>query len=178
VRRAEEEAAAIRQQAEADAAAFVERGRRALEQAARDVVLLVGQSVTAAFTELTHRQVEHAFTPDVLKAMLASVVDAYFKSHERAPRIDIFLSPEQQKALADYLLAGFSEEVRRGMVIKPSPVLAAGLRVRVVEENVEHDLTAEAITAALSELVRPYLADIVRRGAASAGLNVADKPRA
>ena len=91
VRGAQGEAASIRKSAEADAAAFVERGKRSLEQAARDLVLLIGQSVSAAFAEFMLQKVSRALSPDFLKTMLASVVDAYFRSGARESRIEVLL---------------------------------------------------------------------------------------
>lgn len=175
---AEADAAAIRAAARAEAEALVERGKRSLEQAARDVVLLIGQSVAAMFRDLAHQRVTQALGPDFLKKVLASSAEKYLKAGGRTGRLELLLNPDEQKALAEHLLAAFSEEMRRGITLQPSPVIASGIRVRVVEENVMHDFTAEAVTAALCELVRPYLAEIVRGAATSAGLNVADKPRA
>jgi len=168
IKEAEERAAAAVRKAEADSAAMVERGRRSLEQAARDVVISVGEAVQNVFQELARREVGKALGSDGLRQMLAQTVEVYMRSTQAGARLEIFLSPAQVEEVSEWLRGRFSEEIRRGIEIKADRGIASGFMVSAGDGKVRHDFTDAAIAESLCQLLRPQLAEIVRRS--SAGL--------
>ena len=168
VKDAEEQAAAALKQAEKDGKAFEDRGRAALEQAARDVVITVKDAVTRALRAVVQHEVRAAMTPDNVAAMLAELVKAYAKAGAGAGGIEILLPEDQKQAVADTMLARFQDAMREGVTLKGDGRVVAGFRVALVDDNVEHDFTEEAVTAALCELLRPHIAGILKQATAKA----------
>jgi V/A-type H+-transporting ATPase subunit E len=162
VEAAEHAAGATRAGAEQDAAAFAARGRKSLEQAARDVILTASNALAATMAAVLHKEIVKALTADTLKSLLTSVVDKYFRHSGAPPHIEILLSPQQQSELKDFVAGRFKEELGRGLAIRGDASVLSGFRVTVSGENVEHDLTGEAIAAAMSPLLRPDIAAAVQ----------------
>lgn len=159
---ARKEADTVVKQAEQEAAAFQAHGQKALEQAARDVVIAVGDRMSALLRELANRQVAQALTPDALADMLCSVVKAYAESGGTSGRLDVLLSPTQQEALRNHFMGALADSLSEGVEIKGDENIISGFKVSVLDEKVHHDFTGEAIADAICSLLRPHLAQIVR----------------
>jgi len=167
VAEAEKRAAAITADAEKDAKALTQRATRSLQQAARDVVLSVGEAIGATLTRLAQRETKQAMNPEVLQQMLKRFVETYCDKGADATRIELLVSPDDRETVAAYMLSTFAEELRGGIEIKADAGVAAGFKAALVDSHVQHDFTAEAATEAICALLRPQLADIVREGMAS-----------
>ena len=162
---AQAEAKRLVAQADRDSASFAERGRKSIEQAGRDVVLTVENSVTAAFEKLVAAKVKDSLTIDVLKQMLGRIVEAYC-AKGKSDHIEVLVNPSDEAALKDFMLSAFAESVRKGLTIKGDSAVVSGLKISIVDEDVYHDFSADAVTEALCHLLRPQLAAIMK-GAAS-----------
>jgi len=162
---AEAEAEALREQGAQDAEAFLQRARKSLEQAARDVVLSVGDAVTATMQELVRSDVAAALSPQALQEILVKAVESYFGS-DTAAGLDILLGEDDCAALTASFRARLGRAIAGGIELTPVRSVVSGFRVAVRGENVEHDFTAEAIAESMAQLVRPQIAEIVRKAMA------------
>jgi V/A-type H+/Na+-transporting ATPase subunit E len=153
---------AARDKAEQDAAAFMERARKSLEQAARDVILSVRDAVNDTFSAIAREKVQESMTPETVSRMILTVVETYAANLTGDARLDILLAPAQQKQVVDLLMAGFRERLGAGVDIKADAGVVSGFRVRLVNDQVEHDFTGPAIAAALCQLLRPHIGEIVK----------------
>lgn len=167
VTQAEADAAARLDQADKDSQAYEARSRKALEQAARDVLLSIAGEVTRLFERLAGQGVADALQAGALESSIAAVVNAYCKDGAEGGRTELVVNPEQKDAIRSYLARAFSEQLSQGLSVEPDGDVIAGFRVRLADGNVEHDFTATAIADALSELVRPELAEIIKSTLAS-----------
>jgi V/A-type H+/Na+-transporting ATPase subunit E len=162
VKDAEAKAQAILRTAEQDSQVFVERGRKALEQAARDVVLSVEQAVSDTLRAIVNTRVGEALSPDTLKQLMVKVIDAYCSRHGDCSQIDLLVSPADQKAIVDYFMQQYREALTRGVEIHADSGVVKGFRVSIDNEQVHHEFTQKEIAEALCRLLRPRLAEIVR----------------
>lgn len=163
VKDAEAKAATMKVASEKDAEALVERGKKTLEQAARDVVLSVRGTIDATLTRLVGASVSEALSNDTLKTMLATVVETYCKAGADDTPVVLLLSSEQKQALTDFFMASYAAELKKGLEIKDDDSIVAGFRVSMPKAKLEHDFTEPAITEALCQLLRPQLAEIVKQ---------------
>ena len=118
---AETKAKASLEQSEEKGKAFAEHGRVALEQAARDVVISVGESITRAFEQVVGSHVRQALDDETLAGLIAQVVDTYSKSGSGAKRIDVLLAEDQQQNVREHLFARFADALRDGVTIAGDP---------------------------------------------------------
>jgi V/A-type H+/Na+-transporting ATPase subunit E len=168
VREAEQKARGLLDKANQDGEVFAERGRKAVEQAARDIVITIHEAVQATFRNLVGREVRGALGADTVKQLLGKVVEAYCRGAEKGEGAEALVEPGQQKEILDYFTARYAQELRNGLEIKADESVVAGFKVRFAEQNLEIGFTGEAITEALCRSLRPQLAEIVKRGAPKA----------
>lgn len=165
---AERKAQAALEKAKQDGEVFAERGRKAVEQAARDIVITVHEAVQASFRNLVGREVREALGADTVKQLLGKVVEAYCGGTAKGAGAEALVKPAQQKEILDYFAARYAQELRSGLEIKADESVVSGFKVRFADQNLEIGFTGEAITEALCRFLRPQLAEIVKRGAPKA----------
>lgn len=165
VKTAEKTSQAASVKSEKDAAAFMERAERSLEQVARDVILSVNDAVNNTLSAFVARQVTASLDPDTLKKMIVAVVEGYSRNPENKSRIEVLLNPAQHEQVAELFLAGFKEEARSGIEIKGDDSVVSGFRLSLVDEQVEHDFSGQAIAEAFCRLLRPHLGEIAKNSA-------------
>jgi V/A-type H+-transporting ATPase subunit E len=171
VRDGQSKADALLLKARQEEKAMVERGQKALDQAARDLLLSLGDAIQSALQAVVLRDLGQALSPDTLRQMLVPIVEAYARQGKGT--IEVLVSPSQQQALADFFLKRFAEEMRKGLQVKADQTVLSGFRVSWVGDKIQHDFTQEALADALGQLLRPQLAELVRKAAASSGKRAA-----
>jgi V/A-type H+/Na+-transporting ATPase subunit E len=169
VAEAEREAATLRQAAEADATASLERGTIALEQAGRDFMLSLRQSIEAVLRETLCETVGRTLTPTVMAEILVRLADAYAAHDMNESRLDVLLSPEDRDAVGAIVMEKYRGLVGQGLALRLDERVDAGFKVSFVDYNLYHDFTAEGLAEALAPVLKPPLCDIVRRAAAEQG---------
>jgi V/A-type H+-transporting ATPase subunit E len=168
MRDAETRAKALLAQAEQEARTFGERADKALEQAARDVVLQVQEAVTQTLQALVATRVGEALAPDTLKQMLLKVVQAYCGKEGDCSQIDLLVSPADQKSIVEFFLKEYRDSIDRGVEIHADTGVVKGFRVSIENAQLHHDFTQKEIAAALGRLLRPRLAEIMKRAVTAA----------
>lgn len=164
-RQAEQQKSAALAQAEKDSEVFVKRGHKALQQAARDVVLSVGSAIDQTLQRIIDSKLAEAMTDDVLKQMIVKVIEAYCR--EGSESVEIVLGEEDEKKLAGFFMNELSSAVKQGCTIRGDARVTAGFQVSMADGHVSHDFTDEAIADALARLLRPYLAEVTREAIAA-----------
>lgn len=148
--------------AEREAQTFADRGRKALEQASRDVVLSVHQAVSDTLKRVVDAAVGKAMTPDVVRQMMVKMVEAYCAAKGDCSQIDLLVSPADQKAVVDFFLHEYRSALEKGVEIHADSGVVAGFRASIEGEHVHHEFTRKEITEAFCRLLRPRLAEIVK----------------
>ena len=165
VREAEEQAAAKLKQAEQDAGLFMERSRKTLEQAARDLLITVGQGVENILKDIVAGAVKDALSLTVLENMLVKMAEAYVAHEGGGAQINLLVSPQDQSELVKFFATRYRQKIGQGVKLHVDNDIFKGFKVSFVEDHLYHDFTAPAIAEALMNLLRPNLAEIVHRAA-------------
>lgn len=165
LRAAEAEAARIVRDAERDAEVFTERATVALEQAGRDLLITVRQAIDELLSELIHASLNEELRPGVLAEMLVKMADAYTAQGGRERRMAVLLNEEDLDALTHLYVQRYRERMAQGVELRLDDSVRKGYRVQIVDENVTHDFTIDAIAEELSRYLRPRLAEMLPRAA-------------
>ncbi len=169
---AERQAEELRREALRSAESSRERGERALEQAARDLLLRLRENVLATVQELARPGLAQALDVDTLRRMLVTMVETY-AARDGAPRRATALLAETDRAhLAAHYADLFREALVAGVELQADPDVDHGFRLRFDGQEVEHDVTLDALSSSLASMVHPDLASLLRR--VSAGSTPAD----
>ncbi len=166
VKNAAAQAAALMAKAEEDSKAFERRSAKALDQAARDVILSVERNVAAIFARIAAEEVAQALDIETIRASVTTLIESYVKADASGSRLAITLSDAQRADVTAYLASKFQSELASGLTIEGSSAIASGFKVAVTDTEVEHDFTGEAVAEALGALLRTDLADIIKGAAA------------
>jgi len=162
VKKAETDAKAILDKAREDGQLFQQRGESAVSQAARDVILSVGDSITATLRGIISARVDAALSTADFPALVKSVVTAYC-AKDTGSGIEVLLSEAQRESVNAYFLSEMSVEMQKGLSIKGDKNIVSGFAVSVENGNVQHDFTGATLTEALCGLLRPQLAEIIKQ---------------
>jgi len=162
IREAEAEAKEHIRKAEQEAEVFVQRSTRTLEQAARDLLITVGQGVENILSDLVASAVDEALTTEVLQQMLVAIAT---QSAERdgESRIDLLISEKDQENLVHFFADRYRKRMIHGVELHTDNGILKGFKVSFTGDRVYLDFTAEAIAEALGNFLRPHLAEIVSR---------------
>ncbi|VGO13779.1 hypothetical protein PDESU_02336 [Pontiella desulfatans] len=154
VAEAETKAQETLKRAETESAAFAERSVKTLEQAARDLLITVGQGCEKVVTATLGKEVDSALSTDVLGKMIADVV----KQGKDGATVTV---SESDKAGLTALCAGIAKESGKTVELEASSEILSGFKVVFEGQNASLDYTGEAVAAALAAFLRPELAKTV-----------------
>jgi V/A-type H+/Na+-transporting ATPase subunit E len=162
VKEAETKAARLIAEAESEAQKFQQRSVSAVEQAARDVVLSVGDTVQTVFEKLIQGKTAEALDGDAFAKLLRDVILAYAQSTDAAG-IDLLLNQGQQQKVIAYLQKELASQLQQGLQINPGKGILSGFSVVLRDKGIEHDFRGETLTDAFLQLLRPQLGEIVKK---------------
>jgi V/A-type H+-transporting ATPase subunit E len=168
VNEAEAAARARLARAEKDAEVYVERSRRTLEQAARDLLIGVGQAIENIIQDIVSVSTDEALDPDTLKLMMVKMAEAYAAKNGTESRIEFIIGERDQAEIVNFFADQYRRHLVSGVDINIDHGVRKGFRVTLENERVYHDFTKPAIAEALASFVRPQLAEIVHRAARAA----------
>ena len=154
VAEAEAKAQDILKRAESTSAAFAERSVKTLEQAARDLLITVGQGCEKVVSGTLGSQVDAALSGDLLQKMVIGVVE------QSGGNIKLSVSANDAKALAAFCAEQAGKSGKTIELVSDAEVLS-GFKVAFEGKNVTLDYTGEAIAEALAAFLRPELAKTV-----------------
>jgi len=163
VRESEEKARAHMAKAERDAQAFMERSIRSLEQAARDLLISVGQGVENILADIVAENVDKALTIEVLEQMLVKMAEAYAAKQGEESRIELLVNPKDQEQLVKFFSEKYRQKLVQGVKLHANADILKGFKVAFVQGHVQHDFSREAIAESLVNFLRPQLAEVVHR---------------
>lgn len=154
VAEAETQAKETLKRAETESAAFAERSTRTLEQAARDLLITVGQGCEKVVTGILGAEVDAALSGDLLQKMITDVV----LQGEGGAVVTV---SEADKAALASLCATIAKQSGKPVELVSDNEVLSGFKVTFEGKNVSLDYTGEAVAEALASFLRPELAKTV-----------------
>ncbi len=165
VKEAEQKAEQLLAQADKDAEQFSARSQQTLEQAARDLLIAVGQGVENILEGLVGEALDEAMDINVIQEMLARMAETYLARDGKARRVELLVPPEDQEQLVKFFADRYRQKLGDSVEIQPNRALTRGFRISFKDEHAQHDFSKEAIAEALSAFLRPHLSEIIQRAA-------------
>ena len=162
---AEVAAKALMEKAERDSEVYVERSIRSLEHAARDLLIGVGQSIENMIQDIVATETDEALDPKTLKRMMVKMAQAYAEKNGAESRIELLIGEKDQTEIVRFFARQYRSWLAGGVNISIDRDVRKGFRVVLENERVYHDFTKPAIAEALTNFLRPHLAEIVHRAA-------------
>lgn len=162
VREAEMKAKELVSKAESDAEIYTQRSIATLEQAARDVLITVGQGIENIISDIVAESTGEALKIEVLEQMMVKMAEACAARHGET-RIELMISEADQKEMVKFFADKYRDKMMHGLELHVDNEILKGFKVSFADDHVYLDFTQEAIAEALTAFLRPKLADIVGR---------------
>jgi V/A-type H+-transporting ATPase subunit E len=160
---AEQQAARTVAEAEQQSRALVERGMQSLAQAARDLLLGIGDQLIELVQQIVRQRVDEAMQGDVLPRMLEKLAEGYFAHQREGARLDVIVGEQDRERLGRFVLHELRAKLRHGVELHTDAAVGRGFRLTLEGSHAQHDFSAEAVAQALGQLLRPQLAEIVQQ---------------
>jgi len=154
VAEAEKKAYETLKQAETKSAAFAERSVKTLEQAARDLLITVGQGCEKIIAEILGKEVDTSLSGELLQKMIAGVVDPGQSG------IKLSVSDADAAKMTAFC-ADLAKQSGKEIELTSDSEILSGFKVGFKDSNVYLDYTGEAVAGALASFLRPELAKTV-----------------
>lgn len=161
---AKAEAAAMKKEAQAAIETEREAAIEALRMAARDTELELRTAVLSAFEEHVRRLVtdvtaEGSVLRDMILVLAGRAAEDVIKDQDATilvpERLTDEVSPELEEFLRRTALALSGDVLRKGIQLIPSSKVQGGARVQLVDDDLEIDLTDEALSEMMLKLLLP-----------------------
>ncbi len=166
---ANQQAEAIRKSAQTDADQMKSKGEEAVRLAGRDAILSLTEQLRASFEETLQRFVGDSLEdPKFLRQLIMQIVGAAVPSDKDA-KLNVLLlgdmsegeSSETSKALNDLASSLLGQSLRDGLSFEVADSDVPGVRVEVVDQQLEIDLTTDTLTHLLLKHLSPRIRAIV-----------------
>lgn len=149
------------ERSKAEAARLEQRAQAAVKQAARDLLLSIGQRIEVLVGKLVGERVAEVMDGPTVVALLQRLIEAFVDRGRVNGGLDVVVGPELKRALTDTTLQHLRQRLEHGLTLHVGAGLGHGFQVRMGQGGVTHDLTEKAIAAAVAELVTPEIAQLV-----------------
>ncbi|HNX53379.1 MAG TPA: hypothetical protein PLD51_04625 [Pontiellaceae bacterium] len=162
VREAEAKAKELVAKAQADAEVYTRRSTATLEQAARDLLITVGQGIENMISDIIAESVDSALKVEVLEQMMVKMAQSCAE-RQGETRIELLIGEQDQRDLVKFFAQKYREKMIHGIELHVDNEILKGFRVSFADDHVYLDFTRDAIAGALTAFLRPKLAAIVSR---------------
>lgn len=155
VAEAETKASQAISKAKTESDAFAARSVKTLEQAARDLLITVGQGCEKVVTEVLGSTVDSTLSGDFLQNMILSVIN-----QNQGNAVVLTVSESDISTLTKFCAAQAKHSGQDIELVSDSEILS-GFKVGFKDQSVTLDYTGDAVAEALSAFLRPELAKTV-----------------
>lgn len=159
--KAREEAEVIAKEAEEEIEKKESISRKALEQAARDIILSIRTSLTELFDSLIKREYQNVLSGKTLETVLIKLIEGWQKDEMGELNIELLLSESDRNALLEGFLSRLNKEIKAGIELKVHPNIEGGFRIGMKGSHVYYDFTDEGIADVLAEYLNPRFYDFI-----------------
>ncbi len=152
------EADKIVEDAKVEADKIVRSGEAALNQAGRDLIIMVKKSIERVFENILSARVSDAFDGEALKKSIPEIVRAL---GEDSADVDVLLPNDVFSEIEGFLKSELANEISNGLEIKPFDDINVGFRVSMKDGSAFYDFTEKEVSNFLARFLNPKIAKVL-----------------
>lgn len=137
-----------------------EKTKTLLAQAARDLLLALRKEINALLERIALAEIRQALTPEVIFKLLSELIKGYGSKH--SGDITVLLKKEDLEALEKGLLSKLKEEIKKGVVLKPTEDISGGFTISFDRGKSCFDFTDKAMAEYIGAYLKPKLNQILQ----------------
>jgi len=158
IKKANDKAAQYEKNAESEAKSYQKNAEIAIQQAARDTVLVLKEKITAILEQALLMDIDKTMDKDFLKDLIVKVAGVWAKDGD----IEILVNGVDVEKLMAELKSALKNNVKSTVEVKLDRKISNGFRIGKKGENLFYDFTDESILEALRIFLNPKLAEILK----------------
>lgn len=158
IKEAQQEAEKARKQAEKDAEAYQKNAETAIQQAARDTVLVLKEKITEMFERVLMSDVDATLDKDLLKELILLLAKNWSANED----IEVLVNKIDPDELKKQLKKSLSANIKGDIEIRLDRKIEHGFRIGKKGSNLYYDFSDESILEALRVFVNPKLAELLK----------------
>ena len=160
IHNAESESKRILSEARATISRSEESSKASLKQAARDMIIGLKKEILAALNKITLSHVHKTLTAEETGKLIAHLLKEC-KPKDKG-EIIVFLKKEDIDKLESLLMPELSDDLKKGLVLKPSGDITGGFTISYDRGKSYYDFTDKALAEYIGSYVRPKLSEILK----------------
>lgn len=158
IEKAKNEAEKIISDAKDKIAKMEESSKVSLKQSGRDLLILIKKEVNSLLGKLIVSNVRQTLNPDEL----AKIITTLIKDYKGKEDIIISLKKEDMEKLEKGFLGELKEEVKKGIVLRPSEDIQAGFIISYDGGKSHFDFTDKALAEYIGSYIKPKVGEILK----------------
>ena len=158
IKKAKDKAAQYEKNAESEAKSYQKNAEIAIQQAARDTVLVLKEKITAILEQALLMDIDKTMDKDFLKDLIVKVGGVWAKDGD----IEILVNGVDVDKLMAELKSALGNSVKSTIEVKLDRKISKGFRIGKKGDNLFYDFTDESILEALRVFLNPKLAEILK----------------
>ena len=158
IKKAKTDADSLVKQAETKALEFKRNSDAAIQQASRDMVLVLEEKIINLFNKTLKAKVENSLSDELLKSLICKIAEQI----KPEGIVGIQINDSEKSDLMKVLQSGLKDTLKNEFEIKVSNRINKGFRIGIKDEDVYFDFTDESITSSLLEFLNPTLQKLVK----------------
>ena len=160
VEKTNRDAQKLMQEANERIAKTEEASRLALKQAGRDTMISLKKEINSLLDKIIRASIQGALSPQELDKIITGLIKEI--SHKRKEGIEITLKKEDIERMEQGFLSELKEEIKKGVVLKPSEEISAGFFISFDSGKSHFDFTDKALADYLATYLKPKLIEMLK----------------
>lgn len=158
MKKAKDKAAQYEKNAKSEAKSYQKNAEIAIQQAARDTVLVLKEKITAILEQALLTDIDKTMDKDFLKELIVKVAGVWAKDGD----VEVLVNGVDVNALMAELKSALGNSVKSTVEVKLDKKISNGFRIGKKGDNLFYDFTDESILEALRIFLNPKLAEILK----------------
>lgn len=158
VKKAKEQAEQFNAKAATEAEAYKKNAEVAINQAARDTVLVLKEKITKMLDQALLADVDAAMDKKFLQDLIVKIAEVWAKDGD----VSVLANGVDVDALTAQLKAALNKSIKNTVEVKLDKKITHGFRIGKKDENLFYDFTDESVLEALRVFLNPKLAEILK----------------
>jgi V/A-type H+-transporting ATPase subunit E len=158
VKKAKEQAEQCNAKAANEAEAYKKNAEVAINQAARDTVLVLKEKITKMLDQALLADVDAAMDKKFLQDLIVNIAEVWAKDGD----VSVLANGVDVDALTAQLKAALNKSIKNTVEVKLDKKITHGFRIGKKDENLFYDFTDESVLEALRVFLNPKLAEILK----------------
>ncbi len=138
----------------------LQRGKEALGQASRDILIQLKNEMVGRMEKVVKSNLKEVMTPEFMSKIISDMVAKYLAAKPGAElNLEVMVAAEERKKMEQMLHAGVAKSFKHTPKVFGAHDIESGLKVSFTDDDVYFDFSDEALTEIICKYAGPRFAE-------------------